>query len=70
LGANSEIVTDGKTGLLAEDDEDFRRILHDILARRFDFNALGAAAWAAVAERHNWEAHVIEIENLIEPRSE
>lgn len=70
LGANHEIVTDGKTGLLAEDDENFKSILHDILARRFDLNAVGAAAWAAVAERHTWDAHVAEIENIIEPRSE
>lgn len=68
LGASNEIVLDGKTGFLAKDEQDFKSRLRDILSRFLDLNTIGNAAWAAVAQRHSWDAHVSEIEKLIEPR--
>ena len=66
LGANDEIVIHGETGLLAKDDEDFKRILRDILTKHIDLHVMGNTAWETISARHSWISHGIEIEKLMQ----
>lgn len=65
LGANHEIICDGKTGLLAVDDIQFSDLLEKILQGTLDISDMGEAALLYVIEKHQWANHIDNFEQII-----
>jgi glycosyltransferase involved in cell wall biosynthesis len=61
-----EIIASGRTGLLANDEADFRRQLHRVLAQPALLEPLGRAAREHVARNHTWDRHLERYEQLFE----
>jgi glycosyltransferase involved in cell wall biosynthesis len=61
-----EILDHGRTGLLATDQEDFGRLLRDVLRGPEMLIQIGQAARRYALEHHSWERHLDRYEELFE----
>lgn len=61
-----EILDHGRTGLLAADPEDFKRLLLEVLRSPEKLLLYGQAARKYVVERHSWERHLDRYEELFD----
>jgi glycosyltransferase involved in cell wall biosynthesis len=64
--ANAEIIRDGEDGFLASDDDEFMRLLADLVAHPAPLRPAGDAARQAIASRHTWHHHLERYETLFD----
>jgi glycosyltransferase involved in cell wall biosynthesis len=66
LTANAEIVEHGRDGFLADSDEDFSRVLGELIERPQQLRSAGEAARETVARLFTWEGHLTRFEELFD----
>ena len=62
--ANAEIVEHGRDGFLADSDEDFGRLLAELLERPQQLRTAGDAARDTVTRLYTWDRHLDRLEEL------
>jgi glycosyltransferase involved in cell wall biosynthesis len=64
--ANSEIITHGKDGFLADSDEDFTAQLASLIRQPELISEARRASWETIASRHTWDKHLDRYEELFD----
>jgi len=64
--ANAEIINHEHDGFLADSDEDFRRVLAELVERPHQLRAAGEAARDTVARLYTWDRHLERLEQLFD----
>lgn len=65
FGATHEIVQHMHTGLLATDNREFQKILANVFDEKINLAEIGAQACTYVREKHGWERHMENLEQII-----
>jgi glycosyltransferase involved in cell wall biosynthesis len=66
ITATNEVISHKGNGFMADNSEMFAFMLREIIEKKFNLDFVGAEAFKTINDFHRWDAHLDQVENIID----